>query len=57
MIEKFDKYWSVISEVMVITTALDPRFKMKLIEYFFPLIYGRSASSEIEKIATFIMSW
>ncbi|CAN6696665.1 unnamed protein product [Malus baccata var. baccata] len=50
MIEKFDKYWSVIHGIMVVTTVLDPRFKMRLIEYFFPLMYGQYASNEIDKI-------
>ena len=33
MIEKFDEYWSVIHGILAIVTVLDPRFKMKLIEY------------------------
>nr|XP_028957589.1 zinc finger BED domain-containing protein RICESLEEPER 2-like [Malus domestica] len=50
MIEKFDKYWSVIHGIMAVATVLDPRFKMRLIEYFFPLMYGQYASNEIDKI-------
>ncbi|CAN6579011.1 unnamed protein product [Malus baccata var. baccata] len=50
MIEKFDKYWSVIHGIMAVATVFDPRFKMRLIEYFFPLMYGQYASNEIDKI-------
>ncbi|XP_050147522.1 zinc finger BED domain-containing protein RICESLEEPER 2-like [Malus sylvestris] len=50
MIEKFDKYWSVIHGIMVVAIVLDPRSKMRLIEYFFPLMYGQYASNEIDKI-------
>ncbi|XP_024196107.1 zinc finger BED domain-containing protein DAYSLEEPER-like [Rosa chinensis] len=35
---------------MAIATILDPRYKMELIEYFFPLIYQERHSSEVERI-------
>ncbi|KAK2648511.1 hypothetical protein Ddye_016000 [Dipteronia dyeriana] len=35
---------------MVVVTILDPRYKMKLIEYYFPIIYGDGAYTKIEKI-------
>ncbi|XP_017187607.1 zinc finger BED domain-containing protein DAYSLEEPER-like isoform X3 [Malus domestica] len=35
---------------MKFSAILDPRFKMKLIEYYFPLIYKENAPSEIEKV-------
>ncbi|XP_070676309.1 zinc finger BED domain-containing protein DAYSLEEPER-like [Malus domestica] len=35
---------------MAIAAILDPRFKMKLIEYYFSLIYKENAPSEIEKV-------
>nr|KAJ0198673.1 hypothetical protein LSAT_V11C600299660 [Lactuca sativa] len=50
MIEKFDKYWSVIHGVLAIATILEPRFKTKLIEYYFPKIYGDESSKEVERI-------
>jgi hypothetical protein len=31
MFKKFDKYWEVRNNVIVIATILDPRFKMKYI--------------------------
>lgn len=36
MIPKFEKYWSMINGVMTIGVILDPRLKMKLLNYFFP---------------------
>ena len=35
---------------MAVETVLDPRYKMKLIEYYFPKIYGASAFQEIERV-------
>nr|KAJ0210850.1 hypothetical protein LSAT_V11C400183110 [Lactuca sativa] len=40
MVTKFDKYWEESYGVMSMATVLDPRFKMKILEFFFPLIYG-----------------
>ena len=57
MIEKFDKYWSVINEIMAIATVLDPRFKMKLIEYFFLSCMEELPQVKLRKFATFVMSW
>lgn len=50
MVAKFEKYWSVIHGIMGIAIVLDPRFKLKLLEYFFPKIYGSSSSIEIHNI-------
>ena len=50
MIAKFDKYWGVINGVMAVGTILDPRYKMHLLNYFFPKIYGANAVDEIEKV-------
>ncbi|KAL5560719.1 hypothetical protein UlMin_036930 [Ulmus minor] len=35
MEEKFLKYWDVTHGIMAVASILDPRYKMKLIEYFF----------------------
>ncbi|XP_022865255.1 zinc finger BED domain-containing protein RICESLEEPER 2-like [Olea europaea var. sylvestris] len=53
MKEKFDKYWSGMHEILAVATILDPRYKMKLVEYYFPLIFGDEAQEEAEKIRTF----
>ncbi|WKA08905.1 hypothetical protein VitviT2T_026588 [Vitis vinifera] len=50
MLEKFDKYWSGCHIVMAIAVVLDPRYKMKILEFYFPIMYGSEASSEIGKI-------
>lgn len=50
MIGKFNKYWLVIHEIMGISIILDSIYKMKLLEYFFPLFYGNTSSSEINNI-------
>ncbi|KAK3229766.1 hypothetical protein Dsin_001647 [Dipteronia sinensis] len=49
MISKFEQYWDVILGIMAIATILDPRQKMKLIEYYFSIIYGDGAYTKIEK--------
>ncbi|KAJ1418584.1 hAT-like transposase, RNase-H fold [Sesbania bispinosa] len=50
MIAKFDKYWGLINGVMAIGTVLDPRYKIHLLDYFFPLIYGEQSDHEIERV-------
>ncbi|XP_038679444.1 zinc finger BED domain-containing protein RICESLEEPER 2-like [Tripterygium wilfordii] len=52
MTEKFDKYWNVVHDVMSVATVLDPRYKLKLMEYYFPKFYKESASEEISRIRT-----
>ncbi|KAJ6826194.1 zinc finger BED domain-containing protein RICESLEEPER 2-like [Iris pallida] len=36
----FEQYWSTTRLVMAIASILDPRYKMRSIEYFFKQIYG-----------------
>ena len=50
MLEKFDSYWNVVGRIMGVAAVLDPRFKMKLLEWSFPTIYSNTAYEEIEKI-------
>ncbi|KAH9657053.1 BED-type domain-containing protein [Citrus sinensis] len=52
MLEKFGKYWDEIHGVMVVAVVLDPRYKMVLVDYFFPQIYGSDASTHIDRIRT-----
>lgn len=50
MIEKVEKYWNATRGIMAVATVLDPRFKMKFIECFFPEIYRDGASSQIARV-------
>ncbi|KAF7802170.1 zinc finger BED domain-containing protein RICESLEEPER 2-like [Senna tora] len=50
MMTKFEKYWSIVHGVMRVAIVLDPRYKLKLVEYFFPHFYGNSSKMEMEKI-------
>ncbi|KAK7330069.1 hypothetical protein VNO77_24254 [Canavalia gladiata] len=43
MHEKIDKYWKDCSLVLAIAVVMDPRFKMKLVEFSFTKIYGEEA--------------
>ena len=43
MIMKFDKYWAQIQAILVMAVILDPRFKMQLVNYYFPQLYGEGA--------------
>lgn len=40
---RFDEYWKKCSLALAIAAILDPRYKMKLVEYYYPQIYGDSA--------------
>ncbi|XP_031249847.1 zinc finger BED domain-containing protein RICESLEEPER 2-like [Pistacia vera] len=37
---KFDKYWGECNLLMFIAAVLDPRCKMRVLDYAFPKIYG-----------------
>jgi hypothetical protein len=50
MILKFDNYWSDINGIMGIAAILDPRYKMKLLEFYYPSIYGLNAFAEIVNV-------
>ena len=50
MIDKFEKYWDVCHTVMAIATVLDPRYKLKLVEFYYNSIYGDRAYEEIEAV-------
>ncbi|KAG7998079.1 hypothetical protein I3843_01G241200 [Carya illinoinensis] len=43
--ERFDKYWKDCYLVLAIAVVLDPRFKMKLVEFTLTKIYGENADS------------
>ena len=50
MVDKFDKYWTVIHGVMGVAVILDPRYKMSVLEFYFDKLYGENASGEIQNI-------
>jgi hypothetical protein len=39
MSDKFDKYWEDTNMLMALVVVLDPKYKMKLISFCFPIIY------------------
>ncbi|KAL2326846.1 hypothetical protein Fmac_020273 [Flemingia macrophylla] len=48
---KFDKYWNKCSLSLAVAAVLDPRFKMKLVEYYYSLIYGSTALERIKEVS------
>lgn len=47
MQEKFDKYWKSCCLILSIAVIVDPRFKMKLVEFSFSKIYGDDAATYV----------
>ena len=50
MIQNFDKYWGGSTIGMTMAIILDPRFKMKALECYCPIMYGPEASNEVRNI-------
>nr|GEW48007.1 hypothetical protein [Tanacetum cinerariifolium] len=50
MIENFDEYWGATHELMVVADVFDPRSKMEMIEFYFPLIYPDDSAIRIQKV-------
>ncbi|XP_062176097.1 zinc finger BED domain-containing protein RICESLEEPER 1-like [Alnus glutinosa] len=51
MSNKFEKYWGSCNLLMALAAVLDPRYKMKLINFCFPLIYPEpEASMNIDNV-------
>ncbi|KAK9037534.1 hypothetical protein V6N11_022442 [Hibiscus sabdariffa] len=56
MRKKFEEYWDKCNVGLAVAAMLDPRFKMKLLEYYYPQIYGDSASVVIDEVFECIKS-
>ncbi|GFQ04206.1 zinc finger bed domain-containing protein daysleeper [Phtheirospermum japonicum] len=48
MQENFDKYWKSVCFILAFAVVMDPRFKMKLVEFSFSKIYGEEAASYVK---------
>lgn len=48
---KFDNYWSKCSLALAVAAILDPRFKVKLVEYYYSQIYGSTALERIKEVS------
>ena len=53
MKEKFDKYWGVSNVALAVACFLDPRYKMKVVEFYYSEMsddYGFDDMYEFKKI-------
>ncbi|CAO2840107.1 unnamed protein product [Amaranthus hypochondriacus] len=50
MLEKFDKYWNHVNELLAIAGILDPRNKMDCVIHYFKKLYGDSADGELARV-------
>ncbi|XP_009797298.2 zinc finger BED domain-containing protein RICESLEEPER 2-like isoform X1 [Nicotiana sylvestris] len=50
MLLKFKKYWDDVHILMGVAAIFDPRYKMRLVEFFLPLIYGEEVSTKIQEV-------
>ncbi|XP_058112092.1 zinc finger BED domain-containing protein RICESLEEPER 2 [Magnolia sinica] len=50
MHEKFDGYWKDCCLILAIAVIMDPRFKMKLVEFSYTKIYGENAGTCIKTV-------
>lgn len=50
MRSKFEEYWEKCGLSLAVAAMLDPRFKMKLVEYYYAQIYGSGAPNRIDEV-------
>ncbi|KAI4325245.1 hypothetical protein MLD38_030659 [Melastoma candidum] len=48
--EKFDRFWKQSCVILAIAVVMDPRFKMKLVEFSFTRIFGEEAEAWIRTV-------
>lgn len=52
MLSKFKKYWDDMHILMGVAAIFDPRYKIKLVEFYLPLIYGEEALTKVQEVQT-----
>ena len=57
IIFKFDHYWSQINGVMTIGAILIPKYKMKMLDYFFPFMCESESPNELYKVKNCVKIW
>ncbi|XP_050228658.1 zinc finger BED domain-containing protein RICESLEEPER 1-like [Mercurialis annua] len=50
MKNRFDEYWDKCSFALAVAAMLDPRFKLKLIEYYYKRIFGTGSAELIDEV-------
>ncbi|KAL9160690.1 hypothetical protein ABFS82_08G217200 [Erythranthe guttata] len=50
MLFKYQRYWDTCHILMGVAGVLDPRYKMILVEFYFPLIYGEKSSLKVAEV-------
>ncbi|KAM0879639.1 hypothetical protein ACQ4PT_034099 [Festuca glaucescens] len=50
MHERFDKYWKDCNLVLAVAVVMDPRLKMKLVEFSYSKIYGVEAAKYVKVV-------
>ncbi|XP_070008162.1 zinc finger BED domain-containing protein RICESLEEPER 1-like [Nicotiana tabacum] len=54
MVLKFKKYWDEVHILMGVAAIFDPKYKMRLIEFYLTHIYGReTASDKIQEVRSY----
>ena len=48
ILTKFNKYWSVMHEIMGVAVVLYPRYKTSLLKFYFSRVYGTDSSVQID---------
>ena len=57
MLAKFDKYWSVVHDIMTLAIVLDLRYKLMLLTSYFNEMYGSKANEKLTRLRTFFLSY